>query len=218
MNRILIALVGAGVGAGTMYLFDPDCGRRRRARAREAALHVSHVAEEVAGMTARDVHHRLSGLAARTADRLIEEPPPGDEVLAGRVRARLGRLVSHPGAIDVEAINGTVTLSGPVFEAEVEQLMHGVRAVAGVTAIENRLEPHRDAGHVSALQGPGPRIVPAPPEKWLRWTPTARLIAGVAGLALVALSAPNRPIRGAGTGVAGIELLERALLGGRSRG
>jgi hypothetical protein len=216
MNRILIAFVGAGVGAGTMYLFDPDGGRRRRARAREAVTHVSHVAEEITGSTARDVHNRLRGLAARTLDRLIEEPPPQNDLLAERVRARLGRLVSHPGAIDVQANSGTVTMSGPVFEAEVEQLLHGVRAVAGVTAVQNQLEPHRDAGHVSALQGAGPRTVPAPPEKWFRSTPTARLIAGIAGLALVALSSPNRPIRGAGTGVAGIELVEGALLGKRS--
>jgi hypothetical protein len=59
------------------------------------------------------------------------------------------------GAIDVVASGGTVTLKGPVFEAEVDQLMKGVAAVAGVTTVENSLEPHRDAAHVSALQGQG---------------------------------------------------------------
>jgi hypothetical protein len=39
----------------------------------------------------------------------------------------------------------------------------------------------------------------------------------MAGLALVALSSPNRPIRGAATGMAGVELLERALWGMRAR-
>jgi hypothetical protein len=166
-------------------------------------------------MTARDVQHRLSGLAARALDRLVEEPTPSDTVLVERVRARLGRLVSHPGAIDVAASGGVVTLKGPVFEAEVEQLMKGLQPVPGVKAIDNRLEAHRDATHVSALQGPGPRVVPTTPAKWLRWTPTARLVAGLAGLTLVALSSPNRPVRGAATGVAGIELLERALFGTR---
>jgi len=218
MNRMLFTVVGAGLGAGTMYLLDPARGGRRRARLGEMTVHASHAAKRVAGMTARDVEHRLSGLAARTLDRLIEEPTPPDDVLGERVRARLGRLVSHPGAIDVIASNGTVTLSGPVFEAEVEQLLEGVGAVAGVTAVQNQLEPHRDAALVSALQGPGPRTLLEPPATWLRWTPTARLIAGVAGLALVALSSPNRPARGAATGVAGIELLERALLGTRSGG
>jgi hypothetical protein len=168
-------------------------------------------------MTSRDVEHRLSGLAARTLDRFVEETPPADDVLAARVRARLGRLVSHPGAIDVTASNGVVTVSGPVFEAEVDQCMEGVEAVPGVIAIENRLEPHRDAGHVSALQGPGPLKVGRVPASWGHWTPTARLIAGVAGLALLALSSPNRPAQRAATGIAGVELLEHALLGPRTR-
>jgi hypothetical protein len=200
-----------------MYFADPREGRRRRARLREMSVHAAHTLNDVAGMTSRDVQHRVSGLAARALDRLVEEGAPADDVLVARVRARLGRLVSHPGAIDVTANNGTVTVSGPIFEAEVEQLLEGIAAVTGVTAIENRLEAHRDAGHVSALQGPGPREVPRMPAIWRRWSPTARLIAGVAGLALVALSSPNRPVRGAATGMAGVELLERALWGVRAR-
>ena len=217
MNKGLVALAGIGVGAGIMYLADPREGRRRRARLRELTIHSIHTVKMIAGMTSRDVEHRLSGLAARTLDRLIEEEAPLDDVLAARVRARLGRLVSHPGAIDVTTNKGTVIVSGPIFEAEVEQLLKGVGAVPGVTAIENRLEPYQDAGHVSALQGPGPREVPRMPASWRRWSPTARLIAGVAGLALVALSSPNRPVRGAATGIAGVELLERALWGARAR-
>jgi len=217
MNKSLIALAGLGLGAGIMYLADPHEGRRRRARAREVTVHASHTAKRVAGMTSRDVEHRVSGLAARTLTRLVEEPPPVNDVLAARVSARLGRLVSHPGAIEVTASEGIVTLSGPIFEAEVEQLVKGVGAVAGVTAIDNRLEAHREAGHVPALQGPGPREVTRMPASWRRWSPTARLIAGLAGLALLVLSSPNRPMRGAATGIAGVELLERALLGTRAR-
>ena len=214
MNKTMAAFTGAAIGAATMYVLDPSRGRRRRARLREAAVHVSHSAKAVAAMTARDVQHRMSGVAARTLDRLIAEPSPSDDVLAQRVRARLGRLVSHPGAIDVIANNGAVTLSGPIFEAEVEQTLEGVGAVAGVASIENRLAPHDEAAHISALQGPGPRVVPDAPARWLRWTPTTRMLASLAGIALVALSSPNRPIRAA-TGITGLELLERALLGKR---
>jgi hypothetical protein len=210
MNKVTIALTGAGLGAATMYLLDPNRGRRRRARLGEAASHVSHRMQAIAGMTARDVRHRLSGAAARTLDRLVEEVP-ADDVLVERVRARLGRLVSHPGAIDVVAGGGTVTLMGPVFEAEVEQLIEGVAAVAGVTAVENKLAPHRDAAHVSALQGPGPRMVPSPSATWHRWTPTARLFAAVAGLALLALSSTRRSVRGGATRIAGAELISRAV-------
>jgi osmotically-inducible protein OsmY len=217
MNKGLVALAGIGVGAGIMYLVDPREGRRRRARVRELTIHSMHTVKTVAGVTSRDVEHRLSGLAAHMLGRLVEEETPSDDVLVARVRARLGRLVSHPGAIDVTASQGTVTVSGPIFEAEVEQLLEGIGAAPGVTAIENRLEPHREAGHVSRLQGSGPREVPRMPASWRRWSPTARLIAGVAGLALVALSSPNRPVRGAATGIAGVELLERALWRARER-
>lgn len=214
MNRMLVAVVGAGVGAGSMYLLDPARGGDRRARLDAKAVHASHAAKRVARTTVRDVEHRLNGLAARVHGRLTEEPAPADDVLGERVRARLGRLVSHPGAIHVAASGGTVTLTGPVFEAEVAQLLEGVGAVAGVAAVENKLEPHREATHVSALQGPGPRRL-LDLRGRVRWTPTARLVAGVAGLVLVALSSPNRPVRGAATGIAGLELLEHALLGTR---
>jgi hypothetical protein len=216
MNKGLIALTGFGMGASLMYLADPGQGRRRRARLRELTVHSVHAAKSIAGMTSRDVEHRMSGLAARTLSRLTEEVP-SDGVLTARVRARLGRLVSHPGAVDVAARRGTVTLSGPIFEAEVEQLLEGVRAVPGVTAIENRLEPHQEAGRVSALQGPGPQEVLRMRASWRRWSPTARLIAGIAGVALVAFSSPKRPVRGAVTGLVGVELLERALRGARAR-
>jgi len=214
MNKLLVGLTGAGAGAAIMYMADPHEGARRRARVRETVSHANHVATTVAAMTSRDVHHRMSGVAARLLARVIEEPEPSDHVLAERVRARLGRLVSHPGAIHVEATNGTVALSGPIFEAELEQVMRSVADVPGVAAIENRLQPHAEAGHVPGLQGPGPRRLPRALAKWLRWTPTERLLAAAAGLALVALAVPPSELRGA-SGAAGMELLTRALSGAR---
>jgi hypothetical protein len=35
------------------------------------------------------------------------------------------------------------------------------------------------------------------------------------GLALVALSSPKRPVRGAATGITGVELIDRAVFGAR---
>jgi len=215
MNKTVIALTGAGLGAGIMFLFDPARGRRRRTRLGEAAVHASHRAQAISGMTTRDVRHRLTGVAARTMDRLVVEPAPSNEVLVERVRARLGRLVSHPGAIDVAASGGAITLTGPVFGAEVDQLTRGVAAVAGVTSVENQLESHDTATHVSALQGRGPRKVQWPAARWPRWTPTARLAAGVVGVALLGLSVAKRPLRGAAARMWALELIACALLGDR---
>lgn len=215
MHRTTIALTSVGVGAGLMYFADPQEGRRRRARLRDALVHTAHTMETAAGATSRDAEHRFVGLAARAVTSLVEKPAPTDSVLAARVRTRVGRLVSHPGAIDVTATSGRVTLSGAVFEAEVEQLVEGVRAVPGVTAVDNRVEPHAEAGDTSALQGPGPLKLDTT-SRWLRWTPTTRVMAGVAGLALMALASRRRTMRDTAVGLAGFELFEQAMRGIRA--
>ena len=191
VNMLLVGLAGAGAGAATMYMADPQEGRRRRARLREMGGRAGHGLAAAAAMTSRDVEHRLRGVAARTLRLLIEEPEPIDDVLVDRVRARLGRLVSHPGAIAVTATQGIITVTGPIFEAEIEQVLKGIAAVRGVTAIDNRLQAHADAVHVSALQGPGPRKVPRAPGPWSRWTPTSRLLAAIAAVAIVAAATPH---------------------------
>jgi len=42
-----------------------------------------------------------------------DDTPVDDDVLVERVRAHLGRAVSHPHAVDVGAADGVVTLRGP---------------------------------------------------------------------------------------------------------
>ena len=211
MNKATIALASLGVGAGVMYLADPQEGRRRRARLRDVAVRTSHVVEAAAGTASRDVENRVTGLLARTRASLTAQPTPIDDVLAARVRARIGRLVSHPGAIDVKATAGRIALSGPVFAAEIEQLLDGVREVPGIAQVENHLEPHAEPADIPALQGPGPLDLRAASPGWVRWTPTMRVIAGAAGLALVALASQRRTAGRTAVGLAGFELLEQAL-------
>lgn len=212
MNKVLVAIGGLGVGAGLMYLADPDHGRRRRARVRDMAVHCSRTAVAIAESTSRDVQHRLTGVAARSVGRLIvPDVTPEDHVLVARVRARVGRLVSHPHAIEVHATSGKVTVGGPVFESEVAALLSGVAGVAGVTDVENQLKPYARAEQVPALQGPGPRESHRLPEILRHWTPTSRLLATVAGLVLVAVSTPARGARRTASGVIGVHLLEHAV-------
>jgi hypothetical protein len=54
-----------------------------------------------------------------------------DRTPVERVRAKLGRVVSHPYAIAVTADNCVVTLSGPILEAEVPRLLQTVEGVRG---------------------------------------------------------------------------------------
>jgi hypothetical protein len=183
---------------------------------RDVVVHTGHILETATGRATRDIENRAAGLAARAAASLVPQPPPIDDVLAARVRTRIGRLVSHPGAIEVKAASGRITLSGPVFEAEVEQLLEGVRAVPGVTQVDSELETHAQAGDVSALQGPGPLKLRGAPSHWARWTPATRVMAGATGLALMAWAARHRTIRGTAVGLAGFELLEQAVRGARA--
>jgi osmotically-inducible protein OsmY len=73
------------------------------------------------------------------------------------VRAAIGHRVSHPGAIQVDAHNGTVVLSGPILAREVDDLIGAVESVRGVASVEGHLDIHDSAESISALQGTGRR-------------------------------------------------------------
>src|SRR5690242_3131809 len=125
MNSILTSAV---TGALAMYFFDPQAGRRRRARARDKMDHAARRLQDAYDVTVRDTRHRARGLAAEARRRLRREPVT-DEVLAGRVRAALGRVVSHPHAVQVALQQGCVTLKGPILAREVPALLHAVKRV-----------------------------------------------------------------------------------------
>src|SRR5512143_3725681 len=116
MNRSMI-LIGMGVGAALMYALDPQQGNRRRALARDKLTKAMHKTGHAVGATSRDVVHRAGGLAASMQARFFEDNAP-DAVVEARVRARLGRVSSHPGAVEVAAASGVITLHGPVFRSE----------------------------------------------------------------------------------------------------
>ena len=55
--NITSVLVGAGAGAGLMYLLDPDLGNRRRALMRDQLVRAGHVTGDAVDVTSRDVIH-----------------------------------------------------------------------------------------------------------------------------------------------------------------
>lgn len=147
--------LGMALGAGLMYLLDPDRGRRRRALLRDQVVHGGHELEELkdaAAATSRDLQNRIRGVVAETRNRLRREDVD-DSVLEARVRSEIGRLVSNPRAISVTASNGRITLSGPVLANEVEQLLSSILHVRGVTGVVNQLDVHQTPGDVPGLQG-----------------------------------------------------------------
>jgi hypothetical protein len=150
----LTLLGGLGLGAGLMYLLDPQGGGRRRALARDKAVHGVKVGSQALRKTSIDVSNRTRGLMAQAASHLHKDDAD-DLVLVERVRAKLGRCVSHPAAIAVHAEDGRIILSGPVLASELDGMLSHVQKVKGVHEVENRLEVHDSADGVPSLQGEG---------------------------------------------------------------
>src|SRR5690349_12313716 len=182
MNRMLYS---AAAGALAMYFLDPQAGRRRRARARDKLERTRRRLRDAYDVTARDARHRMTGLQAMSRRFLRRENDLPDQKLVGRVRAILGRYVSHPHAIQVSANDGRVTLSGPILEAEVQRLLGVVKHVPGARSVESRLSVHKEARSVSSLQGGVQRRGQRFELLQDNWSPSARVVVGTVGLGLL---------------------------------
>lgn len=210
MNKGLTFGAGLGLGTGLMFLLDPDRGKRRRALLRDKAVWAVRKSGDCLQVTTRDVRNRTQGIVSDLQSRFSAEPVD-DGVLVDRVRSKLGRVVSHPGAIEVTAQNGNVTLSGPVLSAEVPELLACVNRVNGVKEVNNNLELHDEPGNHPALQGGRTREGGRFEFFQENWSPAARLVAGAAGASLAAWGGARRDAVGAGLGAAGLLLLTRGI-------
>ena len=175
-------LSGMAIGAAAALMFDPARGARRRALMRDKAIRASRVTGEVLDTTLHDMAHRTEGIAVETWGWMTERHVD-DARLRRRVRARLGRVCSHPGAIDVQVQDGQVTLRGPILAVEVHDIMSTVAAVRGVGSVINELEPHDSPDGIPALQGEGrvggSRFDLLQPN----WAPATRALVGAAAVA-----------------------------------
>jgi len=207
-----LPLIPFAIGAAAMYLLDPQQGRRRRALLRDRLSSRINRLDEAMGVAGRDLANRTRGLVPSLRQR-FSSGGASDEVLVERVRSRLGRVVSHPGAVEVRAEGGRVILSGPVLRDEHAQLLRTVRAVPGVREVEDHTAVHESSDGVPALQGGAPR----PPGQRLdilqeHWSPATRAVMGAAGSALLlnALSEDEHPLTGLLSGIIGAALIVRS--------
>ncbi|MFI7705025.1 SRPBCC family protein [Nonomuraea sp. NPDC049480] len=199
-----IAAAGLGfcAGAAIAYLFDPARGRSRRARSRDKASHATHELRDGLGVLGRDLTNRSRGSAAAVRYRVAGRSAD-DRILYERVRAELGRHVSHPHAVEVHVQDRVVTLTGDVLAAEEERTRRALRRIPGVKRVEAGWVTHRAAEESFRLRGGGRRREPVPELMQEQWSPTARFLAGTGAAALWAASGGlPRPaawaIRGAG--------------------
>jgi len=202
-----------------MFLLDPDQGNRRRAFVRDKAIGVARVTGRSLRKASRDLSNRTRGVIAETRSRISPDSGSDDEILAERVRSKIGRIVSHPAAIQVSANNGTVTLRGDALQSEVRDLMSRVYSIRDVRDVRNELHTHASSAGISNLQGQQREM----PQSFLPRTlraPGTRMLLGASGGALAVYGATSRNTLGKILATAGLALLtgEIATTGFRRNG
>ncbi len=202
-------IAGMLAGAGLMYLLDPDRGARRRALVRDQATRARHRLAEGAEATGRDLRNRARGTAAGLRSRLRRETAD-DEILHERVRSALGRVVSHPGAIEVSVADGLVTLQGQVLAQELDELLKTVRGVRGVSEVRNELTVSPSPQGVPSLQG-GRRRASRAELARESWAPATRALVGSLGGAVAYRGLRSEGLAGPLLVAIGGVLLARAL-------
>jgi len=192
-TRFLAPFMGAAaLGAAAMYILDPDRGRRRRAVLRDKFKRSIGDAGDLARVSARDAGHRVQGIGAIVRRLFAPAAPTDDLVLIERVRARMGRVVSHPHAIQIGARAGRVVLSGPILASEAQRLVRAVRSVWGVIDVDDQLVVHERPESIPSLQGAGRRNAMRSEITRERWTPALRVASVLGGTALAVCAARQR--------------------------
>ena len=203
-------LASAGLGAGLMYFYDPQGGARRRALVCDQLNSLVRKLEEAERIVVRDASHRAIGLMAQARRAIRSDEPADDVVLAERVRSALGRFTSHPGAIEVIANNGVISLQGPILTEEADMVVDCVAAVRGVQSVDDQLMRHDEAGDIAALQGGEARTGARGEFGQDNWSPSARVLAGAIGAAIAATGMLRGGLRGWFLGTLGGALFTRA--------
>ncbi|HEY0846018.1 MAG TPA: SRPBCC family protein [Noviherbaspirillum sp.] len=187
-NQSFVTLLGvAAASALTMYLSDPDRGRRRRALAADKMRSLANKTSDAISVASRDLGNRAQGLRAQARNMFSRRGRTvvDDEVTVARVRKEIGRVVSHPRAVKVTSEQGCITLHGPILASEKQALLDCVRALPDITEVQDNLEVHETAEHVPSLQGEGKRRqYGSLGVQQGNWPPALRAIATVGGGAL----------------------------------
>jgi osmotically-inducible protein OsmY len=105
----------------------------------------------VAQKTLQNAYDWVRGVIAEGSSWLRQEEVP-DAVLIARVKARLNRLASQPGAVDVGAEQGRVTLSGSVLDRERDPLLSSIASMRGVRDVVNHLDVQERTTTIMGVQ------------------------------------------------------------------
>jgi len=154
----------------------------------------------------------VSGRRRRTRAAMRSDTWTDDEIVVERVRSAIGRVVSHPSAIDVRVHEGRALVSGAILDDERQDLIDTVRSVRGVQDVQDYLSGYQSAEGVPALQGGGSRERESDAEPRKRWPPGAQLLFGVLGGVLLLSGIRSRGVLGFLKVSGGTALLTRSLV------
>ena len=218
-NVVATSVGAAGAAAALMFFLDPDRGTRRRALVRDKTRSWAKNTQKSLSKATRDLGHRVQGVFAETRSHLPTHEPADDAVLTERIRSKLGRLVSHPSAIEVTVRDGTVTLSGDVLQSEMRDLLSSVSSARDVENVRNKLKGHADSSGIPGLWSDQQHNKSQMNASRLRPTPGTQLLLGATGGLLAIYGATKRGLPGTLLGSIGVGLLgaELAQVGLNSR-
>jgi hypothetical protein len=153
MRKRLVQTVGLAAGViGGVAAWAPDST-------------IARAAKRLADRLARDVRYTVArgpGIAYRLAGRR-PDPDVSDDVLADRIRSRLGPLEKH---LDVPRVHVMVEDHVAIIHGEVPDkreahaMEHAIMRTSGVTGVESHLHAALAAGDTRPSQG---AAVPQPP-------------------------------------------------------
>jgi hypothetical protein len=148
MSQGMAAAACLALGVGAMYFLDPVDGERRRHVFRDKFLSAFGRMATKLEKQGRHLRNHAIGLFHEARSGLSREQVD-DRTLTERIRSTLGRYVDNVGAIDVQCVQGRVTLRGPVMASHLNRLLKGIRGVRGVSGIDNQLDVRTQPGSVA---------------------------------------------------------------------
>ena len=205
MKTTTALLGGAVLGSAMTYIADPTLGKRRRAIARDAAVHFAKILGRAVNISMRDARNRVKGVLEETK-KLAENESIDDQVLEDRVRTAVGRVSSHPN-VEVIVERGWVTLLGPVVEWEEQLVLQEASSVEGVLGVNNRMKPYKPLPSMPTQQPKSERPLDI---MQAHWAPATRVAVSAIGGSLIVTGVRAGMLRGALPRLAGLALIVRA--------
>lgn len=217
MHRMLTLLGGLGVGAGLMYLLDPDKGRYRRSLMRDKAVHALNQWDTSIERKSHDLSNRAFGMLSE-ARYLVRPDAVEDGILEQRVRAEMGHTILHSHGIEVTADAGRVVLRGTIMADAVPELITRIESVRGVTRVVNLLTALHTPEEAEAQPMPVACLRLAAATTQMTMGPTTRMLTGALGGFFVMKAAKRHDFLGSVLNLAGVGLIGRCVTASTMKG